>query len=620
MDPEDAQDMELDPKPPNAPLSQNRLMNHVLNIFVIFQNLMSMLELQNILKCGRLNQNWNANTRKYIRERRICYAQIGKDLPCKQLEVFCRFLRTCKNRLPFNGVSVSPQCSSEPCPLSGVHDFSKVFDETALETFVKHLEILPLNQSLAQHPSPIWNQSPRIGDCLLKEFLHDFMLKIAPALSTISVSYPSIDQGFVTGLLQSNGSQNCLPNLKAIEFRLKPANMNPLVLESIFAATPNLRSFIGFLRSAQLESLISRGKTGIVRELVLTINQRASLLVQFALLNPRLKILTVPQLWDCSRSNLSEYKYILHLILKGSFKSLKELNVDFSVLRIIMKHFRISLPNLKVLRIRYCQSLDKQLGYRLLKSIDFSSLFPYLEIVELHMYESADLTNEFLVEEFEGFVPEHVCTSVTDLRFRSNWGVSWNTETLCVMRETFPNVKHFQVQHIRNLRTFLRTLWTTWTDLESIDMYVLDDTVRVNLDEIFCGISEDDVEELLAVTTMEELVWAEPEHCSITDLKNLKRLRIQLQHSFDCFRQDTSNNAFISRVTGCLAFAKMPELQVQIIRNECEWIIFEGFHAFSCFFNFRQLQPFAKIISIDPEYSWKQKFDFKNYNEPLMQF
>ncbi|CAG7831479.1 unnamed protein product, partial [Allacma fusca] len=119
--------------------------------------------------------------------------------------------------------------------------------------------------------------------------------------------------------------------------------------------------------------------------------------------------------------------------------------------------------------------------------------------------------------------------------------------------------KDFYTCQCEQVGPFLKELWTTWPNLEVITFEMTQDRyAEDNFDDIFCGISLEEVENLMEWDEDELLKYQfAPCQPSIVNLENLKKFRLELLHQSECNTTEEPEIALASHVTGCLAWKRM---------------------------------------------------------------
>ncbi|CAG7732907.1 unnamed protein product [Allacma fusca] len=111
-----------------------------------------------------------------------------------------------------------------------------------------------------------------------------------------------------------------------------------------------------------------------------------------------------------------------------------------------------------------------------------------------------------------------------------------------------------------------------------------------NLDAVFCGISEVDTKLLQSKSAIElkdlELTMEMP---CIISMPNLRKLRIEMKPHKACQgKSDVSPVIFASRVTGLLAFTRLPNLRVEVLKRMC---------GIQCWYHLKHLESFVRFIN-----------------------
>lgn len=293
--------------------------------------------------------------------------------------------------------------------------------------------------------------------------------------------------------------------------------------------------------------------------------------------------------------------------------TLVEVNVDESVLVMMMKLDFPSLKKVWRLRVRYERDFNRETGCKLLRSIDLEKLFPMLDELEVYANEEFDYNpkRSFLKELLQGPTQSFLSFSVTKLHLKSDGCYGWDLDTFEGVAGMFPNVKQFFGYYCE--KEVKVAIYTTWPELEYLD-YCTSDWLGATAtqDHVYCGITEKEAKRLhnKGIRFLKAYYNFEPDGPSIRDLKNLKKLRLRIRHPDGCKRPFKSDRVFLTKVTGELCFSRMPNLKVEIVRCECGNFIFSPE---MCNYNLKHLKSFVQFIDEEPDDQMKKDFWFHNY-------
>jgi hypothetical protein len=282
---------------------------------------------------------------------------------------------------------------------------------------------------------------------------------------------------------------------------------------------------------------------------------------------------------------------------------LTELEIDH--LTLICLYFLNMRPliHLTDMTLWHDTSLDDKVGFTALKRINMSRLFPNLNSVELRRscdraLDSPDfcsrrtgeivryIPTKFDDEDDDDDQQEYTCNTVRTIKISGYPRLQFSSISV-----VFPHVKSAHLVVFLEPMDSFSSLWTAWPDIEEITLTErLEVTTSRVWDAAFCGITEEEVARLQRMESSQlARLQLAPIRPSILNLTRLKKIRIEVPHKYSCSKEKCAG--FFSKVTGCLAIARMPQLSVQVQRKECRknWLN-------PCRYKLDHLKPYVKFV------------------------
>ncbi|CAG7730993.1 unnamed protein product [Allacma fusca] len=276
----------------------------------------------------------------------------------------------------------------------------------------------------------------------------------------------------------------------------------------------------------------------------------------FAMGRPQLRKLSFSSYWwYWPQEFLEPVVDILQVMAESSSGSLEELTSDQLNL-IWLTNSGLSFPRVTKLTVRYDRNVDERERYSSLHKIDFNRLFPNLQTVQLwgeHVYvEDLSLFNAESFRNSKDYFASPC--KVKDLKI--SHARFWEMHTFQCFGTVFPHVQNLYFESSHRIDYCLPLLWNTWENIESINIDTRDVLAEENLDSLFCGISREEADEICKESSdfLRQYQFA-PIRPSLSNLKQLKSLRLNVSHSLIRCRDRGPNSSMLSNTTGTLVSA-----------------------------------------------------------------
>ncbi|CAG7823841.1 unnamed protein product [Allacma fusca] len=564
---------------------------------LILERILNFVTFEDLLTCSLINKRWSQMSRLELRRSRKCYARITKDEPCQQLLRFCEEFEN-HGKLPFTGLSLG---------------LSNHFDEDYSE---EGSTILKSSNAIKKLPMKYFkvtlefDQDGEVSCCSVP-FFKWIVKERGEEIEELSIGtsqYSNFNNVAKYFDIEEEKKQKWLPNLKSLEL----LNEYPKqFLDEFVAAAPKIQTLRGSILPDHLSELLSMNKAHLITEFILdsVCENNADMLIRFSEVEPNLKNLSIS--WQSTQKEL--WLSVVVIFLDSTFIGLQKLEIEHFDLILLTSAEKTCFLNLKHLTVNANEKLERQLGFESLSKINYELVFPNLESIEI--LESA-CSRRFSDEEMAVIPDSFVCISkffssytVNRLKLSNNCFKIHIQSMIQSLASVFPNVTHLELANFRHVEPYLKHSLTGWQNLETLSVSTTEFPVTLtNFDSLFCGISEEECEFLQSLEKshlgdLQNLSLVPSGH-SLQHLRDLKSLKLEILHNHVCAAVNNHKMAGLTSVTGNLIFARMSDLRVEIITNECT-----SNHEIPCHFRFEDLNNFAKISTS----IWENKF----YRESL---
>ncbi|CAG7821001.1 unnamed protein product [Allacma fusca] len=570
---------------------EERLSEQVFSIPLILKEVLKYLDTQDLLRTSLLNKHWNFFSREVLRESKNCLAIVEEENSCRDLKKLNAVLLN-SGTVPFNGLSISVPWSDRNHQCTIYADMSELLSNILGRINIKYLSI----------------DCEQGSNCISVECIREIIQEKASSLEGLCLDkLPYLTRSFSEFIgLDLQGPW--LPNVRLLEFpyELQEDDMPESVIKELVEASPKLQKLYGNINTECLEFIVPLKLAQAVKEFHFrpTINSLKTCLA-FCLENPKLNKFrfSTSEEDDEDGTMFSEWREscqndvarIVKQLLISSGECLTK--VAFDHLDLIHMTSQWNIPALKQvahLSFMYSNGIDNREGYDTLRKLEWEKYFPNLKEVCVTNLSFDDMERDFYISDaFREGNSQFVCESVK--KFCLTWSMHFvDARQIQMFKTIFPNVKEFYLKQSRQFVALLNELWTAWSDLEAIYMSVDMRPSCSNYDSVILGMRKEEATYLLEnVEDLESLQIVSTKPC-IFNLRKLKKFVIHFNHNgVPCLgNRSTSDSIFLSRLTGQLAFSRMPGLVVEIDRDLCK-------AKDNCHLAFNHLKPYVKFVECD---------------------
>ncbi|CAG7836196.1 unnamed protein product [Allacma fusca] len=617
------------------------------NHLVLKQIFMS-LDPRTLVRLSLVNKLWCSTARSVLRSKK-CLAIIKGLHPCQELLSLNGVLCS-SHDIPYTGLKlkVSQHYTRYIDPVDlGEHAFDPLFnevvegqhseneDEDVLQSQPATIEPVQNLNDVSQSHSSIHLQLPQCYLSILEklpyrhfEFQWDYMSNNCPAqwllIKILKEKRHQIEELAVYDMPDNIVSLrrylrikdvHWLPALTILDIRVLEQNSINLQFKfQLMQAAPNLKILLGSANEFDVCFFLNNDKLSVMHYFNCNYDPNRlfrngdqyiqnDTFLRYATARPNINQLNIRGPFDNCEA-IPDTKIFMQEILTTLCTScaltLTKIKVDQIHLMMLLPIQPESQPmvNVKRMQLFLNESLDTTVGANCLQKFNWNGWFPGLELIEVSTGAQTDYyLQHWPVGEIMERQTNFVCTSVSKIIFLLS---DWDFEGLEYFRNLFPNVTNFFNVSPSRIEKMLKFLWVTWPKLETIGLYqVFDSAITKNLDSIFCGISQEQVDSYIKAESLDG-VELRPQLPSILDLQQLKQFHISMRHrgAFNkpkepCEKkqQDRAHLFFLTHVTAKLALARMPGLDLRIETDVCEQT------EDCCAFTFEHLKPYVTVIS-----------------------
>ncbi|CAG7834834.1 unnamed protein product [Allacma fusca] len=576
-------------------VSSEALSNHLI-LTQIFRH----FDTRTLLNLSLVNKTFCCSARSALRRKR-CLAYIDGPDPCNELLLLNDSLVKSPDA-PYTGLAIriTRNCSYPSC-----QELDVALTYPALLSMKhRHLEI----------------HCEKESNCSAQRLLMLILKECGKNLKELKISALPHD---IISLEEWIGIDEAawLAKLKVLNI-YSEATVKRSVKHELIQASPQLEKLLGFYSHDDLDFLLEQNKASKVDHFIFRhcfrwfssermrsqykincINNS----IRFAAASPKLTMLTVGDLDRYFYGNAShEAVESFKIFLKSVAPSLEELRTDhFDLVLMLLQTPTQPMTQVERLEFTFCNRMDQNFGFPTLERLDWGRWFPNLKTVHITRRYSFstiwDISED--VWNTSQFSP---CSSVQEIvlvqELSNELFNSFDFEAMTHLTRVFPNVKEFTIFGVASqLDSLLELLWT-WPQLETINLR----SVKIkagwyNKDSAFCGMPKKQVGMYIkkspAALRNINFVPSEPSILSLTKLKNLS---LEFIHPIRDINWDDSipgilhpSRFFLSHVTGVLAFSRMPQLRVKIVRESC---------CDRCRYKLDHLTPYVSLVDVDGEY------------------
>ena len=547
------------------------------------------LSVSDLLTCSLVSKRWNYEARSVLRDFRQCFARTDGKQPCTDLTRFeSEIPRMIIN--PFTGLTINVQQYHR---ISGmcIGEDNKELLGVNYDFITNDLRLKYLKISLGW-PNRDCHKCPAV------QVILTILKRNARSLQEISFEKIPLDaQIYEPGDLSNEGSG--LPNLKVLKFPhgYRMAHLAGNLVQDLILCAPNLEE-LHLESSADEIDFLPEERLRIVKSFIFKprIASDVNFYQRFALSRPKLRHLTA---WYANLGNLDEDLGwdALRSILLSSCDTLEQLRIDAIVAMMLT---RMELPPLwNVHTLMVGVEMGSFTGTPILsalRNLNFNQMFPSLSAV--FFYQLPGLrhveTEHFFDLPLHGNINNNNNNNIETGKMSRN--IRHITLQECLATGSvqywgtmFPHIVTLTGSTDRNNKIPYERIWRLWPNMQRIEVREKVFNPAYSLDSAFLGIYEQEVADLQRQTPeFLKAVHIVPLGPNITSLRGTNksavtvlmcRLSIHANDFLFCptFSElcelrislrsaHTGGNSFyLSKVTGYLAFRRMPRLRVTFL-------------------------------------------------------
>ncbi|CAG7728154.1 unnamed protein product [Allacma fusca] len=565
------------------------LCQQVFGIPLILKEILSYLPFKDLLTTSLVNKSWNFFSREILRKLNCVAVIESHETSCDYLLMLNKLLANTEN-VPFNGLCVtftSTNDNLETHQCVGYENLSDFSCHILSKICIKFLEVVYDDEKT----------------CVAVDLIRRILGERAESLEVFSLEHVSDDATSLGSWLGIDLKGPWLPKLHTLLLQMSDNLYDQIdefkvpcsMVEEIVEGAPNLRVIRGYIHPECLGPILKKKLVPVLTNFHYRpppeLPETRKWVREFVMTNPKLHSFSFSthikdfdhvlkeEFSKWPRADQDEVGRNLSWILQSSKDRLVHFDTDQLSLILMMSQWNIPVMHqVRCLGIWHSAFLEINSNVPTLSKLDWSKNFPNLKEVCIFNISFPRDTNQqvYLNESFRLRDAQFCCQTVNKLTVKGHYEHESNPDRfdvrqMQVFRDIFPNVKKLIVSDINQFSELMTQMWTLWPNLEGISVSALMETPCSNFDSIFTGLTPAEANYVYENFEDCKSLKIAPVQPCLLNLPKLKFLMFTLEHPKPCKKNLLSDSAFLTRVTGHCAFARMPKpkLEVLVRRRTC---------------------------------------------------